>query len=412
MKLFLSYRRNDARHAAERIFQRLADRFGAESVFKDVDSVPLGHDFRRVITDAVGQCDVLVAVVGEHWLSTTTDDGRRRIDQADDFVRTEIGTALSRNIPVIPVLVDAAEQPKANELPEDIQQFAYRQSAVVRADPDFERDSDRLIGALDQLQIRGRPSTPESSRTLRYYSYVSRAKVEQLYDQLQLRRPTADSRSPNSLSPLLSQYFQPGDYQDELTGFPVRKLEAVLHHIDRHEKVLNLAELCRQKAGVRLDAFCYAYQGSFYSLGVIERGSSRSGSGGISISGAAVRRSRDDIVVSKSLLIEPAKAENSLTETGPNRSHLVSDICIVCSEIEEFTLRLACSYKFFSDMGWRYDEGEDEAVVHPHSGNYHFFEGESDQWFETMVFINGIRDKTIQGTPLYLAIGSDPNMVL
>jgi hypothetical protein len=56
--------------------------------------------------------------------------------------------------------------------------------------------------------------------------------------------------------------------------------------------------------------------------------------------------------VSKSLLVEPAKAENSMKETGPNRSKLVSDICILCSEIEAFTLRLACSYKFFSDMGW------------------------------------------------------------
>jgi hypothetical protein len=211
---------------------------------------------------------------------------------------------------------------------------------------------------------------------------------------------------------MLSRYFEPGSYRHELTGFPIRKLEAVLDHIDQNEKVLDLAELCRQKAGIRLDAFCYAYQGSFYNLGTISRRSWDDGPGGISISGPALERSRDDIVLSKSLLVEPAKAENSMQEIGPNRSKLVSDMCILCSEIEGFTLRLACSYKFFSDMGWSYHERDGESDVSPHSGNHHFFEGETDAWFETLVFINGIRRKTIQGTPLYLAIGSDPNMVL
>jgi hypothetical protein len=63
-------------------------------------------------------------------------------------------------------------------------------------------------------------------------------------------------------------------------------------------------------------------------------------------------------------------------------------------------------------MGWSYHQDDGESDVHPHSGNYHFFQGDTDAWFETLVFINGIRKNTIQGTPLYLAIGPDPNMVL
>jgi hypothetical protein len=409
MKVFLCYRRSDARHGAERIYRHLADRFGSENVFKDVDSVPLGKDYRTVIASAVVECDVLLAIIGKNWLSAVTDDGRRRIAESDDFVRMEIVTALSRDIPVVPVLIDDATQPTPAELPVDIQQFAYRQSAVVRADPDFERDAQRLIHALDRMRTTPAP-VKSGTPKLRYYSYVSRAKVEQLFEQL--HQPVPDTRSQNSFRPLLSHFFEPGSYSHELTGFPIRKLDAVLAHINQNEKVLDLAELCRQKAGMQLDAFCYAYQGSFYSLGTIERRSWGGGAGGINISGRALERSKDDIVLSKSLLVEPAKAENSIQEIGPNRSNLVSNMCILCSEIEEFTLRLACSYKFFSDMGWSYHQDDGESDVHPHSGNYHFFQGDTDAWFETLVFINGIRKNTIQGTPLYLAIGSDPNMVL
>jgi hypothetical protein len=188
----------------------------------------------------------------------------------------------------------------------------------------------------------------------------------------------------------------------------VEKLERVLEHIENHEKVLDLVKLCKERARVTLDAFCYTYRGRFYNLGDIDR----SQESGIHISGAALQRSRDDIVLSKSLLLDPARTENAIHETGPNKSRLVSHMCIICSDIDRFTIRLACSYKFFSDMGGHWQQDSAEWNVHPHSGNHHFFQGEVDAWFEGVVFINGIRGDTILGTPLFLVHSFDPNLVI
>jgi hypothetical protein len=422
----LSYRRDDARHVADRIYQRLAAEFGSHSVFKDVDSVPLGSDFRRVIEDAVMQCGVLLAVIGERWLSVADAQGQRRLDDPNDFVRLEIEHALSRDIPVIPVIVDKASVPRPEELPSSLEPIAYRQSAVVRPDPDFERDMDRLTSSLGQIlhsrmrmQDTGSAKTTRKPQKLRYYCYISRSKVDQLFDQLpladeegaiqdQLTEETSESKGPFAPYTRDLRFGGRGrsDFSD--TDSSVRKLAVLLRHIERHEKVLDLVKLCKEKARVSLDAFCYTYCGRFYNLGDISRGSDS----GIHISGAALRRSRDDIVLSKSLLIEPARVENSVQEVGPGNNRIVSNMCILCSEIEDSTLRLACSYKFFSDMGGQLDERRREWEVHPHSGNYHFFEGEVDAWFETVIFINGIRGSTILGTPLFLVHSSDPELVL
>src|ERR1700722_7003092 len=91
---------------------RLVDQFGAGVVFQDVDSIRPGDDFAAEIVAAVGACSVLLAVIGPRWL-TVEGDGGRRIDDPQDWVRLEIETALSREIRVIPVLVDEAKMPSA-----------------------------------------------------------------------------------------------------------------------------------------------------------------------------------------------------------------------------------------------------------------------------------------------------------
>jgi hypothetical protein len=100
--VFISYRRQETSGMAGRIYDRLVDRFGDDRVFMDVDTIELGDDFVEVITRAVGSCDVLLAVVGPHWLTATDRDGRRRLDDPRDIVRLEIAAALERDIRVIP----------------------------------------------------------------------------------------------------------------------------------------------------------------------------------------------------------------------------------------------------------------------------------------------------------------------
>ena len=144
--VFISYRRGDAGDVVGRIYDRLVERFGRPNVFKDVDSIPLGVDFRSHLSESVGKCRVLIAVISRGWLQQS--DGERRISEANDFVRIEVEAALQRNIPVIPVLVQGAALPKENELPATLKELAYRNATVVRADPDFHADIARLIEGI------------------------------------------------------------------------------------------------------------------------------------------------------------------------------------------------------------------------------------------------------------------------
>jgi hypothetical protein len=146
--IFISYRRKDSADVTGRIFDRMKEQFGEDRLFKDVDSIPLGKDFRVVISKAVGRCKVLLAVIGKDWLKITLDDGRRRIDDPNDYVHIEIATALKRGIPVIPVLVESTALPRSAELPKPLRRLAFHNAAPVRSDPDFHHDIERLFSEL------------------------------------------------------------------------------------------------------------------------------------------------------------------------------------------------------------------------------------------------------------------------
>ena len=119
--VFISYRREDAAGFAGRIYDRLIQTLGRESVFIDVDNIPAGLDFVDVLSERVGRCDALIAVIGRNWLAAADRDNRRRLDDPNDFVRIEIGSALERSVPVIPVLVDGAAMPNADDLPDGLE---------------------------------------------------------------------------------------------------------------------------------------------------------------------------------------------------------------------------------------------------------------------------------------------------
>ena len=103
--VFICYRRENSAGFAGRIYDRLVASLGRESVFIDVDGIPAGRDFVEVLSERVGRCDALIALIGHDWLASKDKDNRRRLDDASDFVRIEIEAALDRNVPVIPVLV-------------------------------------------------------------------------------------------------------------------------------------------------------------------------------------------------------------------------------------------------------------------------------------------------------------------
>ena len=151
-RIFISYRREDTDFPAGWLYERLADHFDGGQVFKDVDSIQLGDDFVEVITTAVGSCDVLLAVIGDRWLTITDEDGKRRLDNSDDFVRLEIEAALAREIRVIPILVDGARIPRAEELPASLARLARRQ-ALELSPTRFDADTSRLLTVLDRTLV-------------------------------------------------------------------------------------------------------------------------------------------------------------------------------------------------------------------------------------------------------------------
>jgi hypothetical protein len=161
-RIFMSYRREDTSYAAGWLFDRLAEQFGSDQVFKDVDSIELGDDFVEKISTAVGSCDVLLALIGEEWLTITDEHGTRRLDHADDFVRLEIEAALVRKVRVIPILVEGARMPRADQLPPSLAKLVRRQ-ALELSPSHFDFDTERLLEVLNKTLAESRKAQDVAS---------------------------------------------------------------------------------------------------------------------------------------------------------------------------------------------------------------------------------------------------------
>ncbi len=159
--IVVSYRREDSQWIAGRVFDHLEAHFGKGNVFMDIDSIPFGLDFREHIQNTLNRCDILVAVIGPRWLDGG-EQGRARIQEETDWVRIEIEAALSRKIPVIPILIDRTRMPKPSELPLSVQNLAFRQAADVDSGRDFRSHMDRLIRSMDELLNRIATIVPAS----------------------------------------------------------------------------------------------------------------------------------------------------------------------------------------------------------------------------------------------------------
>lgn len=155
--VFLSYRREDSAGYAGRLFDIVSAHFGRESTFMDLDTIEGGDDFTSVIDQKIDVSDVLIAVIGNHWLTVKGEDGNRRLDNPQDFVRIEIARALERGIRVIPVLVGGAAVPAPADLPEALRPLCERQALEIR-DAHFHPDAQVLIEILQRALRSSGPS--------------------------------------------------------------------------------------------------------------------------------------------------------------------------------------------------------------------------------------------------------------
>lgn len=148
--IFISYRRDDSAGYAGRLYDRLAARFGSNQVFMDVEGIEPGTDFVVAIEKAVGACAVLIVLIGDEWLSTADAAGKRRLDDPNDFIRLETATALTRQIRVVPVLLDGTPMPPTDSLPQDLRLLTRRQ-AVEISHKQWESSTGELIRTLERI---------------------------------------------------------------------------------------------------------------------------------------------------------------------------------------------------------------------------------------------------------------------
>lgn len=153
--VFLSYRRSDTAYIAGRLRDDLVEHFGRDLVvFRDVESMPLGH-FPDQIAGAVRDCEVVLVLIGAGWLAAADAEGKRRIDDPEDWVRREVAIGLSSGKVVVPVLLEGATLPPAAELPGDLAGLPLQQ-AVELPDSRWDYELARLV---DQLTaVLGVPS--------------------------------------------------------------------------------------------------------------------------------------------------------------------------------------------------------------------------------------------------------------
>jgi len=151
--IFICYRRKDTEETVGRLYEHLIRRFGKNSVFKDVNAILAGLDYRKELASALDRCRIVLAMIGPDWEKDAT--GARAIDQSRDYVHVEIASALKRGVPLIPVLLERRPAlPAQSDLPPELHDLVYRQCLHLRPDPDFENDLERLIENIEALLAR------------------------------------------------------------------------------------------------------------------------------------------------------------------------------------------------------------------------------------------------------------------
>ena len=76
--IFINYRRDDSSGYAIHLYDRLADCFGRDHIFMDLDQIAPGDDFHDVINEKLKSVQVAVVLIGKHWLNSSDANGQRR----------------------------------------------------------------------------------------------------------------------------------------------------------------------------------------------------------------------------------------------------------------------------------------------------------------------------------------------
>ena len=163
--IFVSYRRQDTQSATGRLCDKLQAHFSVDQVFHDIESIAPGSSFPATIVAKIAASSIVLVMIGRHWLDSAGNDGRSRLFEPDDYVRLEIATALQRDIPLIPVLVEGAAMPQASALPNAIAGLSNRQAHEI-SEQRWQYDTDTLVRQLERYVPAEGSSTIQTTSTL------------------------------------------------------------------------------------------------------------------------------------------------------------------------------------------------------------------------------------------------------
>jgi hypothetical protein len=155
--VFINYRRDQTAGEARALYNDLVETLGPDRVFMDVDNIALGTDFRQVLRERLDASEVMLSLIGRDWADARDGAGQRRLDNAADFVRLEIATALQRNVAVTPVLLQGASMPAEQALPEDLKSLAFRNGFEL-SHTRWESDVHELVR---RLGLQGATKAPQ-----------------------------------------------------------------------------------------------------------------------------------------------------------------------------------------------------------------------------------------------------------
>jgi hypothetical protein len=150
-RIFINYRRKDTQGFAHAIFTLLELHFGREELCMDIELMRPGWNFTEVLDDILTSCDVMLTLIGPQWLKIKGDEGGRRLDDPEDWVRMEIVSAMERNIPIIPVLLSGAAMPKPKSLPDAVKRLSNFQAYTIG--DRFKSDVEGLIEEIERILV-------------------------------------------------------------------------------------------------------------------------------------------------------------------------------------------------------------------------------------------------------------------
>jgi WD40 repeat protein len=219
-KITISYRRADSEAMTGRIFDRLIAHYGKEAIFRDIDDIPVGIDFRVHINEVLRSTHILLAIIGPAWLGAIPG-ANERIQEEADPVRVEVETALRRRVPVIPVLIGNTRMPSSEQLPPSLKDFAFRNAVKLDTGQDFDYHMDRLIKAMDGILAQA-PKSPPSRETKAPSSRPPTAERQAASSGDAPRRnstavqPAASQESPGANKSFWFASAIPTDWRDQL----------------------------------------------------------------------------------------------------------------------------------------------------------------------------------------------------